>query len=57
MSFSVLLEIYEMNREKVVGQLNSIKLKRFAVLASKEAPLFTEMKMLLAGRKPNGSDF
>ena len=48
-----------MNREKVVGQLNLIKLKHFAVLAASDVVvsvkrLFSEMKMLLAARKPTG---
>ena len=45
-----------MNREKVVGQLNLLKLKLFAVLASSDVVvsvrrLFSEMKMLLGARK------
>ena len=48
-----------MNREKVVGKLNLLKLKQFVVVAASDVVisvrrLFNETKMLLAARKPNG---
>ena len=51
-----------MNLEKVFGQLNLLKLKLFAVIASSDVVvsvrrLFSDTKMSLAARKPNGFGF
>ena len=60
MIFSLLLKIYEMNRKKVVGLLNFLKLKQFAILGESNLVVSirgsTQMKMFLAARKPNGFD-